>query len=94
MAAIVLADKKKLLRVVVPKALLLQTAQLLQSRIGGLLGRVMTHCPFSRKTLTISEIIKAFFNIHRVVRKNAGVIVALPEHLLSFRLSGLQRLSD
>jgi hypothetical protein len=94
MVATVLADTKKLLRVVVPKALLLQTAQLLQARLGGLLGREVGHVPFSRKTPTNPESSKAFFNIHKEARVSSGVILALPEHILSFMLSGLQRLSD
>lgn len=94
MVAAVLADKKKLLRVVVPKPLLLQTAQLLHARLGGLLGREVRHVPFSRKTSTNSETIEAFYKIHREVLKSSGVMLALPEHMLSFMLSGLQRLSD
>jgi hypothetical protein len=94
MVAAVLADTKKLLRVVVPKALLLQTAQLLQARLGGLLGREVRHVPFSRRTPTNSENIKAFFNIHKEARASSGVVLALPEHILSFMLSGIQRLSD
>lgn len=94
MAAAVLANGKNLVRVVVPKPLLLQTAQLLHGRLGGLLGREIRHVPFSRKTPTKSDIIKSFFDIHKDIQTSSGVIVALPEHLLSFKLSGLQRLSD
>ena len=94
MVAAVLADTKNLLRVIVPKSLLLQTAQLLQARLGGLLGRELRHVPFSRKTSTKLDIIKAFYNIHSEVLKSSGVMLALPEHILSFMLSGLQRLSD
>jgi hypothetical protein len=94
MAAAILADGQNLHRVVVPKSLLLQTAQLLQARLGGLLGREIRHVPFSRKTPTSSEIIKAFHSIHKNIQKVHGVMLALPEHLLSFKLSGLQRLSD
>ena len=94
MVATSLADTEKLLRVVVPKALLLQTAQILQARLGGLLGREVNHIPFSRKTPTGSEVIKAFFDIHKEAKASSGVIVALPEHILSFMLSGVQRLSD
>ena len=94
MVAAVLADTKKLPRVVVPKPLLLQTAQLLHARLGGLLGREVRHVPFSRKTSTELDVIKAFYNIHREVLKSSGVMLALPEHILSFLLSGLQRLSD
>ncbi|KAJ9667427.1 hypothetical protein H2201_002295 [Coniosporium apollinis] len=94
MVAAVLADTKRLHRVVVPKALLLQTAQLLQARLGGLLGREVRHVPFSRKTPTDSDTIKEFYNIHREMLKASGLMLALPEHILSFMLSGLQRLSD
>src|SRR5277367_2285934 len=94
MVATILADAKKLLRVVVPKPLLLQTAQLLQTRLGGLLGRELTHVPFSRKTPTDPDHIKAFINIHKEIQATSGVVIALPEHILSFYLSGLQRLSD
>lgn len=94
MVAAVLADKKKLLRVVVPKPLLLQTAQLLHARLGGLLGREVRHVPFSRKTSTNSETIEAFHKIHLEVLQSSGVMLVLPEHMLSFMLSGLQRLSD
>ncbi|KAL9125857.1 MAG: hypothetical protein Q9217_005002 [Psora testacea] len=90
----VLADTKKLQRVIVPQPLLLQTAQLLQARLGGLLGREVRHVPFSRKTPTNSDTIKAFYDIHKSIKASSGVIIALPEHILSFRLSGLQRLSD
>ena len=94
MVAAVLADKKKLLRVVVPKPLLLQTAQLLHARLGGMIGREVRHVPFSRKTSTKSETIEAFYKVHREILKSSGVMLALPEHILSFMLSGLQRLSD
>lgn len=94
MVAAVLADTKKLVRVVVPNPLLLQTAQVLQARLGGLLGREITHVPFSRKTSTNPDTIKTYFNIHKEVRASSGVMIALPEHILSFMLSGLQRLLD
>ena len=94
MAAAVLADTKNLLRVVVPQSLLVQTSQLLQARLGGLLGRAIRHVPFSRKTPTDGDTIKTYFELHERVKVSSGVIVALPEHILSFKLSGLQRLSD
>ncbi|KAI9782401.1 MAG: hypothetical protein M1816_001899 [Peltula sp. TS41687] len=69
-------------------------AQLLQGRLGGLLGREIKHIPFSRRTPTKSEILQGFHDIHKEVLKSAGLLLALPEHILSFMLSGLQRLSD
>lgn len=94
MAAKILADRNNLARIVVPKALLAQTAQLLHGRLGGLLGREIRHVPFSRKTPTVSSSIWTFHQIHKDIQKAGGVIIALPEHLLSFKLSGLQRLAD
>ncbi|KAI1947456.1 hypothetical protein LOZ57_003184 [Ophidiomyces ophidiicola] len=94
MVAAELADTTRLVRLVVPKALLAQTAQLLQTRLGGLIGREIRHIPFARKTPTDFEMIKEYFDVHKYLKHSSGVIVTLPEHILSFKLSGLQRLSD
>ncbi|KAF3909914.1 hypothetical protein ABW21_db0200578 [Orbilia brochopaga] len=94
MAAAILADGKRLLRVVVPRALLLQTVQIIHARLGGLVGREVRHVPFSRQTSTSPEVIKTFHEIHTKILKCSGLMISLPEHTLSFMLSGLQRLSD
>ncbi|EEP77434.1 predicted protein [Uncinocarpus reesii 1704] len=94
MVAAELADTTRLVRLVVPKALLIQTAQLLQTRLGGLVGREIRHVPFSRKTPTSLAAAKTYLDIHKEIRDSSGIIVALPEHILSLKLSGLQRLSD
>ncbi|CAG8973686.1 hypothetical protein HYALB_00002252 [Hymenoscyphus albidus] len=94
MSAAVLADGENLLRVIVPKPLLLQSAQTLQATLGRLLGRRITHVPFSRRTATNSKVIKTYFDIHKEILKDSGCIVALPENMMSFRLTGLQKLSD
>ncbi|ATZ54876.1 hypothetical protein BCIN_11g01980 [Botrytis cinerea B05.10] len=92
MVACKLANAERLVRIIVPKPLLMPTAQLLQARLGSLLGRSVLHVPFSRKTPT--DTVKRYFNLHKVALENSGIAIALPEHILSFRLSGLQRLSD
>ncbi|KAJ4247759.1 hypothetical protein NW762_012967 [Fusarium torreyae] len=94
MVAAALANKKQLVRVIVPKALLQQTAQLLQVRLGGILGRGIRHVPFSRRTPTTEKNIRAFHAIHREMLKSAGVMICQPEHYMSFMLSGRQRLLD
>jgi hypothetical protein len=94
MAAAVLADSKSLMRVIVPKPLLHQTAQLMHSRLGGLLGRTIIHVPFSRKTRTDNELLNKYDAVHRDLMTSSGVVLALPEHILSFKLSGQQQLSD
>ncbi|KAF7931332.1 hypothetical protein BELL_0384g00070 [Botrytis elliptica] len=92
MVACKLANAERLVRIIVPKPLLVPTAQLLQARLGSLLGRSILHVPFSRKTPT--DTVKTYFNLHKATLQNSGITIALPEHILSFRLSGLQRLSD
>ncbi|KAI0848819.1 hypothetical protein F5Y00DRAFT_270020 [Daldinia vernicosa] len=94
MVAVLLADSKNLVRVSVPKALLHQTAQLLHGRLGGLVGREISHVPFSRKTPTKEDHIKLFHRIHRDIQRKRGIMICLPEHQMSFMLSGLQRVLD
>ena len=94
MVAAALARDENLVRVVVPRSLLLQAAQLLSSRLGGLINRKLKHVPFSRKSPTDLDTIRAYHQLHFDVQKGRGVLLALPEHLLSFQLSGLQELSN
>ncbi|KAI2635599.1 hypothetical protein GGS26DRAFT_505776 [Hypomontagnella submonticulosa] len=94
MVAVLLADGRNLVRVSVPKALLQQTAQLLHGRLGGLVGREISHVPFSRRTSTKEGHIKLFHDIHRDIQRKRGVMLCLPEHQMSFMLSGLQRVLD
>ncbi|CAG9940265.1 unnamed protein product [Clonostachys rosea f. rosea IK726] len=94
MAAAVLANKQELCRIIVPRALLHQTAQVIQSRLSRLIGRVVTHIPFSRRTPTKAQFLGHFREIHENALACGGIMLCLPEHILSFKLSGLQRLSD
>ena len=89
-----LADSKNLVRVVVPRPLLSQTAQLLQARLGGLIGRKIKHVPFSRRSPTNLDDLKAYHNLHLEMLRDCGIMLTLPEHMLSFQLSGLQELSN
>jgi hypothetical protein len=94
MAVAVLANTNQICRLVVPKALLQQTAQILQSRIGGLVGREIRHIPFSRRTPTTPEMLGLYAELHQDMLDNSGVILAIPEHILSYKLSGFQRLAE
>ena len=93
-SVLALADGKNLVRIVVPRALIHQTAQLLQGRIGTLSGRIVLHIPFSRKSITNPDHIRLFHSLHRDIMLNGGVIVTTPEHILSFMLSGIQKTID
>lgn len=90
----ILANGKRLARLIVPKSLLLQTAQMIQSRLGGLVGREIRHIPFSRRTPTTPEMLQLYSTHHHEVLRCSGVMITTPEHILSFKLSGLQRLAD
>ncbi|KAI1383848.1 uncharacterized protein F4822DRAFT_438664 [Hypoxylon trugodes] len=94
MAICVLADGQDLVRLVVPKALLMQTAQMTQSRLGGLVGREVFHVPFSRKTRSTSNMLELYAQIHREARSRRGLILTSYEHVLFFKLGGWQHLAD
>ncbi|KAL9083501.1 MAG: hypothetical protein Q9159_005747 [Coniocarpon cinnabarinum] len=94
MVAATLADSTCLVRVIVPKALLPQMAQVLQSRLGGLLSRPVVNIPFSRRTPTAVDSVQKFQHLHNAILENCGVILTVPESVMSFKLSGLQRLTD
>lgn len=76
------------------KALLHQTAQTLQSKVGGLVGREMRHIPFSRRTPSGTLMQNLYLDLHREMQGCSGIILAVPEHVLSYKLSGFQKLAD
>jgi hypothetical protein len=94
MAIAVLANGENLTRLIVPKALLMQTAQMAQSRLGGLVGRMVCHVPFSRKTPTKPEILEFYAELHREIRDARGLLITSHESVLSYKLGGWQRLAD
>jgi hypothetical protein len=94
MAVAVLGSKNQLSRLIVPKALLLQTAQTIQARLGGLVGREVRHIPFTRRTPTTPTMLRLYSELHEEVLHCCGVVLTTPEHILSYKLSGLQRLAD
>ncbi|KAI0849370.1 hypothetical protein F5Y00DRAFT_261507 [Daldinia vernicosa] len=94
MVIAILADGKNLSRLIVPKALLMQTAQTTQSRLGGLVGREVLHIPFSRKTPTSPEMLELYERLHRLTRTRRGLILTSHEHVLSYKLGGWQQLAD
>ncbi|KAK4064684.1 hypothetical protein Trihar35433_8201 [Trichoderma harzianum] len=94
MAAAILADGRNVSRLIVPKSLIMQTANMIHSRLGGLVGRKVYHIPFSRQTPTTDNILQLYKQLHVDIQESRGLILTSHEHVLSFRLSGLQRLTD
>jgi hypothetical protein len=94
MAVAVLANKTQLARLAVPTTLLLQTAQTIQQRLGGLVGREIRHVPFSRRTSTAPDMLRLYSQHHHEILSSSGIMLTTPEHILSYKLSGLQCLAD
>ncbi|KAE8372270.1 hypothetical protein BDV26DRAFT_274461 [Aspergillus bertholletiae] len=94
MVAAALADGDTLARLLVPKALTTQTAQILQARLGGLVGRSLSRIPFSRRTPITSSVIGEYRALQEDMLRESGIILGNPEHALSFKLSGRQLVSD
>ncbi|KAL7927254.1 hypothetical protein ACQKWADRAFT_327147 [Trichoderma austrokoningii] len=94
MAAAMLANGMDVSRLIVPRTLVTQTANMIHARLGGLVGREICHIPFSRQTSTAGHIIQLYKELHQDMQRSRGLILTSHEHVLSFRLSGIQRLAD
>lgn len=90
----IIGNGKQLARIIVPKPLLLQTAQMIQSRLGGMVGREICHIPFSRRTNCEAGVLALYESLHTNMYNHLGIMLSTPEHILSHKLSGLQHLVD
>lgn len=61
------------------------------SRLSGLAGRTVYFMPFSRKTYVDTQVLSQSQDLHKECVIHRGVLVAQPEHILSFRLMGIER---
>jgi len=88
-----LADASRLVRVIVTKPQSRQMMHSLKRALGGLLGRRIFRLPFSRdfKPSTEENYVARMCN---ECKENGGVILIQPEHILSFKMSGLEALLD
>ncbi|KAL4077990.1 hypothetical protein J3A83DRAFT_4087275 [Scleroderma citrinum] len=91
MAASDLADGAKLVRVVVPKALTAQMFHLLVERVGGLTNRRVYHLPFSRSLNINQERVESLHAILDECRRERGILVLQPDHILSFKLLSVEK---
>ncbi|KAH0034044.1 hypothetical protein KCU78_g2340, partial [Aureobasidium melanogenum] len=92
MLATALADGTRLVRIVVLRSLLRQTEQVLMQRLGGLLGHRICHIPFSRKTKISHETIQGITGVFNDYRVHRGVMVVLPEEILSMKLMSREKI--
>lgn len=88
--AAALADGKQLLRVVVAKPQSKQMAQMLISKLGGLLDRRVFYMPISRSLkLDTTGACNIYDMLHECM-SSGGVLLIQPEHILSFQLMVLE----
>jgi len=87
-----LADGTKLVRVVVLKPLLGQMFQTLRQKLGGLVNRRIFFLPFSRRTRLEKKNAERVRWLYEECMRNNGILLVQPEHILSFKLVGLERL--
>lgn len=89
MIASTLADQSRLLWIIVLKPLLRQSVNILSQRLGGLVNCRIYHTPFSQDTLVNIKVVKQLESIYKECQKEQGILITLPEQMLSFCLVGL-----
>jgi len=83
--AAALADRQKFVRIVVLKPLWNQMFDLLAQKLGGLLNRRIYHVPFSRSSAN-----PGVQDMFKECMENGGIFLTQPEHILSFKLQGVE----
>jgi hypothetical protein len=87
--AATLSDGQKFVRVIVLKALATQMFQLLVERLCGLPNRRIFYMPFSRAATLTGRQVRLIQDLHTECMRVGGILVAQPEHILSFKLMGI-----
>ncbi|KAJ8116579.1 hypothetical protein OPT61_g2025 [Boeremia exigua] len=84
------ADGKKLARVIVAKAQSRQMLEMLIAKLGGLLNRRIYHMPFSRDLRLDEKDVQTMRELYQDCLANRGILLVQPEHILSFKLMGIE----
>ncbi|KAF8602017.1 hypothetical protein BDV93DRAFT_607811 [Ceratobasidium sp. AG-I] len=87
-----LADSSRLVRIVVLKPLWRQMFQLLVDRLAGLAGRRIYYLPFGRHIQVGRMQASHIRAMYDECMRDGGVLLVQPEHILSFKLMGIDRL--
>ncbi|OAL48858.1 hypothetical protein IQ07DRAFT_681560 [Pyrenochaeta sp. DS3sAY3a] len=90
MIAAFLAQGEVLVRVIVAKPQSQQMFQMLVAKLGGLLNRRIYHMPFSRALTLSASQADIIGEIYQECMINRGIMLVQPEHLLSFKLMGIE----
>ncbi|KAF2216080.1 hypothetical protein CERZMDRAFT_34270 [Cercospora zeae-maydis SCOH1-5] len=90
MSAAALANGEQLVRVIVGKAQSKQMAQVLISKLGGLIGRRIYYLPYSRALKLRQTGAEAVLQLCKECMREGGILLVQPEHLLSFKLTSTE----
>lgn len=94
LVAVAIADGSRLSRVVVLKSLVKQMSDTISQRLGGLVDRQIFFMPFSRKVKIDAEIVAKIQSLQHTCLERGGILLSQPEHILSFKLMGIERLTS
>ncbi|KAF2664444.1 hypothetical protein BT63DRAFT_89804 [Microthyrium microscopicum] len=86
----VLANGKKLVRIITARPQSKQMFQMLISKVGGLIDRRVYHMPFSRSLRLGSTEADAIYDMYVECIKTGGILLLQPEHILSFKLMAVE----
>ncbi|KEP46478.1 putative large low complexity protein [Rhizoctonia solani 123E] len=87
-----LANGHTLVRVIVIKPLWRAMFHLLVARLGGLAHRKIYYLPFGRHIQPSTENATIIQNLYTQCTQEGGIVLAQPEHILSFKLMGINQL--
>lgn len=93
LVAVAIANGSRLSRVIVLKSLAKQMSDTLAVRLGGLLDRPVYYMPFTRKIEITTAVVKQIQLLQEACKSSKGILLAQPEHILSFKLIGIERLT-
>jgi hypothetical protein len=93
MVAVVHSNGCKFARVVVLKPLAAQMFQLLTQRLSGLANRRIFYLPFSRTATLSAHQVQQIHRLFEECMHVGGILLAQPEHILSFKLMGVDCLA-
>ncbi|KAJ7574865.1 hypothetical protein C8J56DRAFT_977723 [Mycena floridula] len=94
LVASALSDGQKLVRVVVLRPLAAQMFQSLLEKLTMLANRRIFYMPFSRNMKVGNPEAKIIHDLYERCRSSQGILVVQPEHILSYRLMGVDRLLE
>ena len=93
LVAAAIANGDRLARVIVLKSLATQMSDTLAMRLGGLLDRPIYFMTFTRKIKLTTAVVSQIQVLQETCKSSKGILLAQPEHILSFKLIGIERLT-